>query len=165
MQQQFKILGLVLLAIGIVTLIAVIAISAVIGFMAFGIDAAFTDDVINSSIGKTVYKAITNSNSTPDKININFKLDSFNFILIAGVMIWGVIYSVLHIIAGIGLVKRKPWARVVTIIVSALLCLSASNTSFFGPVLGLYGIWLMFSPNNVRAWNEYVNRSGAPAVS
>ncbi|MHB0998313.1 MAG: hypothetical protein ACYC27_03625 [Armatimonadota bacterium] len=165
MQQQFKILGLILLAIGIVTLIAVIAISIVIGFMASGINTTFTDDVINSSIGKILVRAITNSNSTPDRININFKLDSFNLYLIAGVMIWGVIYSVLHIIAGIGLVKRKPWARVMTLIVSGLLCLSASNASFFGPLLGLYGIWLMFNPNNVRAWNEYVNRSGTPTVS
>ena len=46
------------------------------------------------------------------------------------------------IIAGWGLMKYASWARIVTIIVSALHLMSVP----FGTALGIYGLWVLLKP-------------------
>jgi hypothetical protein len=60
------------------------------------------------------------------------------------------------IIAGVGVMKYKPWGRILTIVVSALHLLSLP----FGTALGIYGLWVllkpeteaMFQPRPPQAW-------------
>jgi hypothetical protein len=45
------------------------------------------------------------------------------------------------IISGIGLLKMKPWARIVAIVLSAIELISFP----FGTILGIYGLWVLFN--------------------
>jgi hypothetical protein len=45
------------------------------------------------------------------------------------------------LIAGFGLLARKPWARTLTIVLSALELLHVP----FGTALGIYGLWVLLS--------------------
>ncbi len=51
------------------------------------------------------------------------------------------ILSIPSIIAGVGLLKMAPWARVLGIVVSALHLFSIP----FGTALGIYGLWVLLS--------------------
>ena len=51
--------------------------------------------------------------------------------------------SVPGIIAGVGLLKRRPWARIITIVLSVLNLINIP----FGTLLGIYGLWVLLSRN------------------
>jgi len=46
------------------------------------------------------------------------------------------------VIAGVGLIKFKPWARILAIILSVLNLLNIP----FGTVIGIYGLWVLLTP-------------------
>jgi len=46
------------------------------------------------------------------------------------------------LIAGIGMLKWRPWARTLGIVISALDLISVP----FGTALGIYGLWALLSP-------------------
>lgn len=50
------------------------------------------------------------------------------------------------IVAGIGLLQFRPWARIVTIVLSALNLMNIP----FGTILGVYGLWVMLSDEGAR---------------
>jgi hypothetical protein len=50
------------------------------------------------------------------------------------------------IIAGIGLLKYQPWARILTIVLSALNLMNFP----IGTILGIYGLWVMLSDEGSR---------------
>jgi len=50
------------------------------------------------------------------------------------------------IVAGVGLLKFRPWARVLTIILSAFQLFSVP----FGTALGIYGLWVLLSNEGQR---------------
>jgi hypothetical protein len=52
------------------------------------------------------------------------------------------LFSIPGIIAGVGLLKFRPWARMLTIVLSALDLLHVP----FGTILGIYGLWVMLKP-------------------
>jgi hypothetical protein len=52
------------------------------------------------------------------------------------------VVSLPALIAGIGLVKVRPWSRVLGIIISVLLLFSVP----IGTALGIYGLWVLFQP-------------------
>jgi hypothetical protein len=54
--------------------------------------------------------------------------------------------SVPSIVAGIGLLKFRPWSRILAIVVSALHLLSVP----FGTALGIYGLWVLLSQEGLR---------------
>lgn len=60
------------------------------------------------------------------------------------------ILSIPGIIAGMGLLKRKEWARILTIIISVLNLLSFP----LGTALGAYSIWALIQPENVAAFKK-----------
>ena len=65
-------------------------------------------------------------------------MDLLNFIgKIVGVIVMGI--ALMSLIAGIGLLSRKPWARVLTLLLAVLDLLAIP----FGTVLGIYVIWVM----------------------
>jgi hypothetical protein len=57
-----------------------------------------------------------------------------------------VVLSAPGIVVGIGLIGMKPWARIGGIVLSILML-----TAFpFGTVIGVYGIWVLFSKDTER---------------
>ena len=58
------------------------------------------------------------------------------------------------IITGIGLLKYKPWARIVGIVLAAINLINIP----FGTVLGAYGLWVLLNKETEQLF------SGAPAA-
>lgn len=61
-----------------------------------------------------------------------------------------IVISVPGILAGMGIYKRKEWARILTIILSILELFSFP----FGTAIGIYSIWVMIQPETVAEFNE-----------
>lgn len=61
-----------------------------------------------------------------------------------------IIISVPSILAGMGLYKRKEWARVLTLILSVIEIFSFP----FGTAIGIYSIWALIQPETVA---EFTN--------
>jgi hypothetical protein len=56
------------------------------------------------------------------------------------------ILSLPCMVAGIGLLKFRPWARILTIVLSALNLMNLP----FGTIIGVYGLWVMLSDEGSR---------------
>lgn len=56
------------------------------------------------------------------------------------------VLSVPGLIVGIGLLKRRPWARIAGIVMSILGMMAVP----FGTALGVYGLWVLFSKETER---------------
>ncbi len=69
----------------------------------------------------------------------------FVFVVIAAV-------SVLGLIAAIGLLSYKPWARILTIVVSAISCLNIP----VGTLAGVYSIWVMLQDDTLKLFQNEV---------
>ncbi len=54
--------------------------------------------------------------------------------------------SIPGIIVGVGLLKLRPWARIVGIVLCALNLLHVP----FGTALGIYGLWVLLKPETER---------------
>jgi len=67
----------------------------------------------------------------------------FVFIVIAAV-------SALGLIAAIGLLSYKPWARILTIVVSAISCFNIP----VGTLAGVYSIWVMLQDDTVKLFQS-----------
>ncbi len=61
-----------------------------------------------------------------------------------------IIISIPGILAGMGLYKRKEWARILTLILSAFELFSFP----FGTGIGIYSIWVLVQPETVAAFSE-----------
>lgn len=71
--------------------------------------------------------------------------------IIANVMvIFVIILSLPGIIAGIGLFKRKEWARILTLIISVLDLFNIP----FGTAVGVYSIWALVQPEVVALFKN-----------
>lgn len=53
------------------------------------------------------------------------------------------------LLAGYGLLKRQNWARILTIIISAIQLLNIP----VGTVLGIYGLWVLLSKDTERVFS------------
>ena len=62
------------------------------------------------------------------------------------IMIILLVVSVPSVLAGIGLLRMAPWARILTVVVSALHLLNIP----LGTALGIYGLWAMLSDETIR---------------
>jgi len=61
-----------------------------------------------------------------------------------------IVISFPGILAGMGLYKRKEWARILTIILSIIELFSFP----FGTAIGIFSIWAMIQPETVAAFND-----------
>jgi hypothetical protein len=59
-------------------------------------------------------------------------------LLVAG---FAALLSIPSIVAGIGLLSYRPWARIVTLVLSGFLLIHIP----FGTLLGFYGFWVLLS--------------------
>ena len=72
--------------------------------------------------------------------------------IVANVMvIFVIIFSLPGIIAGIGLFKRKEWARILTLILSVIDLFNIP----IGTAVGVYSIWALVQPEVVAAFNHH----------
>lgn len=63
-------------------------------------------------------------------------------VVVGGIVtIFILLISIPGIVAGVGLLQFRPWARVLTIVLSALELLHVP----FGTALGIYGLWVLLS--------------------
>jgi len=61
-----------------------------------------------------------------------------------------IVLSIPGIIAGIGLFKRKEWARILTLIISVLELVNFPA----GTALGIYSIWALVQPEVVKHFKK-----------
>ena len=67
-----------------------------------------------------------------------------------------VILGLPGLVAGIGLLKFKPWARMLGIVISAIDLISVP----FGTALGVYGLWALLSQEGTMLFQQPVIGSG-----
>ena len=67
-----------------------------------------------------------------------------------GVGVFFLVISVPGIIGGIGLFKRKEWARILVVILSAINLLNIP----FGTALGVYSIWVLVQKETVQLFRQ-----------
>jgi hypothetical protein len=60
-----------------------------------------------------------------------------------------VVTSLPSILTGIGLLKFRPWARILGIVLSVLSLMMIP----FGTIVGAYGLWVLFSKDTERLFN------------
>jgi hypothetical protein len=65
-------------------------------------------------------------------------------------VIFLVLLSLPGIIIGIGLIRLRPWARIAGIVVSIINLMMIP----FGTVVGVYGIWVLFSKDTERLFSD-----------
>lgn len=71
--------------------------------------------------------------------------------IIAKVMlIFIIILSIPGIIAGIGLLKRKEWARILTLVISVLNLINVP----VGTAVGVYSIWTLVQPEVISEFKQ-----------
>jgi hypothetical protein len=61
--------------------------------------------------------------------------------------------SLPNVIAGIGLIRLRPWARIAGIVLSILGLMMFP----FGTIVGVYGIWVLFSKDTERLFERPVS--------
>jgi membrane-associated protease RseP (regulator of RpoE activity) len=61
-----------------------------------------------------------------------------------------IVLSLPGIFAGIGLYKRKEWARILTLVLSVLEIFNFP----FGTAIGVYSIWALIQPENVSTFQR-----------
>ena len=61
------------------------------------------------------------------------------------------------IIGGIGLLSFKPWARILTIVVSIFDLINIP----FGTALGAYGLWVLFNEDGARLFGQRATSSAS----
>lgn len=59
-----------------------------------------------------------------------------------------IILSVPGLLAGFGLFNRREWARILTLVISAIEIFNFP----FGTAIGIYSIWALVQPENVAAF-------------
>ena len=65
-------------------------------------------------------------------------------------IVFVILVSIPGIIAGIGLLKRKEWARILTLILSVIDLIHFP----FGTAVGIYSIWALVQPEVVAQFNK-----------
>jgi hypothetical protein len=74
------------------------------------------------------------------------------------ILVFALLVSIPGIIAGIGMLSFKPWARILGIIISVLELINFP----LGTVLGFYGIWVLFSREGAALFERPPLTQAAP---
>ena len=135
MAQHVKILGILHIVLGALGILAGIIVLVVMGGIAGFVGA--TDHSPDSAVAVPLLGGI----------------GGLVFLILACISLPG-------IIAGFGLMQFKPWARILTLIISALELFSIP----FGTALGIYGFWVLLKPETERLFNQPPMTATAPRV-
>ena len=125
MAEHVKILGILHVAYGILGVLAGIIVLVIFGGLAGLVSVA--DRSGDSLIAVPILGGI----------------GAFVFLLLLALSLPG-------IIAGFGLIELRPWARILTIVLSALELMSVP----LGTVLGVYGLWVLLSPGGEQLFRR-----------
>ena len=75
--------------------------------------------------------------------------------VIANVVIWVIILlSIPGIVAGIGLFKRKEWARILTLILSVIKLMNIP----IGTAVGVYSIWVLVQDETTALFKPVIQK-------
>jgi len=118
MREHVRILGIIHIVLGAMGLLVALVLLAIFGLGGAAAGAAAVQNDPDALVALPIIGAIG--------IGI--------FILIAVLTIPG-------LIAGVGLLKLRPWARILTIVLSAMNLLSIP----IGTALGVYGLWVLLN--------------------
>jgi hypothetical protein len=118
MREHVRILGIIHIVLGALGLLVALVLLAIFGLGGAAAGAAAAQNDPDALVALPIIGAIG--------IGI--------FILIAVLTIPG-------LIAGVGLLKLRPWARILTIVLSAMNLLSIP----IGTALGVYGLWVLLN--------------------
>jgi hypothetical protein len=115
MTTHVKVLGALFIAFGALYVLLGFGSTVILGFIAAMVGAGGGDD---AAVGATVLG-------------------------MAGIVafIFWICIGIPSIIAGIGLLKMKRWARILGIVLSAIRLIDFP----FGTILGIYGLWVLFN--------------------
>lgn len=106
-----------------------------IGFAIFGIFTGLIIFLILSSIGIFVE---------------DFEAQQILWIVGVSIGTFLVLVSIPGLIAGIGLLKFKNWARILTLIISAIDLINIP----IGTALGIYSIWVLVQDETIEIFNR-----------
>lgn len=82
---------------------------------------------------------------------IDYQNGEFVLSVIANVIaIVFIVVSIPGLLAGFGLYKRQEWARILTMVLSAIEIFNFP----FGTAIGIYSIWALIQPENVAAFSN-----------
>lgn len=84
-----------------------------------------------------------NSNDSLTAIPILGGIGGFIFLIL-------LVLSLPSLIAGVGLIRLRPWARMLTIVLSVLHLFNIP----FGTALGVYGLWALLAPGTELLFRE-----------
>jgi hypothetical protein len=134
MQQHIKILGVLNIVWGAMGAFGGLAMMVVLG-VAFGIAGSVSHQQPEAFVALPIIAIIGGA-----------------------ISIFLLLMSVPAIIVGIGLICFRPWARVLSIIISALHLLNIP----IGTALGIYGLWVLFSQESQQYFA--VHQASSPAA-
>lgn len=118
------------------THVKVLGILNIIGSL-LGLCAAMMLSVVFAGVAATVA-----ADGDPDAAVAIPIIGLSGMALVAFLVVW----SLPGLIVGIGLMKRRPWARIGGIVVAILSLVAVP----FGTILGAYGLWVLFSKDTER---------------
>ena len=98
--------------------------------------------ILGGFSGIFVFALLTGIGAITQEKEVFFILSSIG----TGVGVFFLVLSVPGIISGIGLFKRKEWARILVLILSAIDLLNIP----FGTALGIYSIWVFVQQDTIR---------------
>jgi hypothetical protein len=75
-------------------------------------------------------------------------------IVVTAIFVFLIAISLSGIVAGAGLLHFRPWARILTIVLSALNLLNVP----LGAALGVYGLWVLLQ---AQTWRLFANPQSA----
>ena len=138
MREHIKVLGILNIIMGAFTALTGILVLIIMGGMA-GVITAAADNTQDKAIAAPIIAAVG-----------------------IGVAIFLLILSAPSIIGGWGLIKFKPWSRILVIILSILHLFNIP----FGTALGVYGLWVLLNDDARRVLESggYVAPLGYPTV-
>jgi hypothetical protein len=126
METHIKVLGILHIVFGALGVLAALVILFVFGGIAGLVSA--TSQVSDARIAVPIVGGI----------------GSFIFFIVLALSLPG-------LIAGIGLLEFRPWARILTIILSIFELIHVP----FGTALGIYGLWVLLSQGSERYFKRF----------
>ena len=117
MEQHVKVLGVLYIVLGTLGIVAALVCLLIFGGVA-GIIGVAAQEEPDARIAVPIVGAIG-----------------------VGLFLFLIAVSLPGIIAGVGLLRFRPWARIVTIVLSALNLMNFP----LGTLVGAYGLWVMLS--------------------
>jgi hypothetical protein len=103
-------------------------------------------------IGNTVFAHLHEMGGVPPDVPAGFLHSLFSTI---GVLVLA--KAALGFLAGWGLLRREPWARMLTIVLSFLALFNVP----FGTALGIYSLWVLLSAESEREYEQAMSSPGA----